>query len=102
MDQLQNRQRKIAAYLSQKNDYAFYVGVQISGSLKWTQVYELDGTELVGLDFQRYPLADLNSWMVVYPRTGEIVDGEQIFGPLPPGVTGDLQKSVLDIPAFTL
>lgn len=102
MNEPRCKHEKFTAYFGQKNDYLFFVGIRINDALRWHQVYQIDGDDLIGLDFQRYRLGDLKSWLVAYPRTGEIVDGEQIFDPLPNGITGDMHKSPIEIPEFTL
>ena len=43
-----HRREKFIAYLSQKNDYLFFVGIQVDNVLRWEQVYQIDGDELIG------------------------------------------------------
>jgi hypothetical protein len=55
---------------------------------------------LVAANLRVYPVKEIRSWVVAYSDTEEIVDSENLFAPLPPGVNGILSQE-LPLPDFS-
>jgi hypothetical protein len=93
------RQQKLKTYFSQPIDLRFFVGVPLAEPTHWHEVFSLEGAQLYSSDLKVYDLQEVKSWIACYVTTFEIVDGENIFGPLPESITG-LNKTDAQMPPF--
>ena len=94
------RRQKFQRFFAQRNDYRIFVGVPLAQPRGWDQVLALEIDALAAMDLSSYPIKDIRSWVVVYSGTGEIVDAENLFAPLPPGVNF-IKSEKLPLPKFT-
>src|SRR5260221_4132906 len=95
------RLRKFRSYFEQKNDYQMFVGVPEQQPREWDQVFQLEGAVLFAANLRKYALSDVGSWVVASATTGEVVDGEGLFEPLPDGVVSITRHPTLVVPKFT-
>jgi hypothetical protein len=59
------------------------------------------GDNLCGPDLAYYPVSKVKSWIVAYSTTGEILDSEALFDPLPSVVKPISANPAVRIPSFT-
>ena len=94
------RRQKFQRFFAQRNDYRIFVGIPLVQPRSWDQVLALKMDTLTGMDLRAYPIKDIRSWVVAYSGTGEIVDAESLFAPLPAGVNS-IKSETLSLPKFT-
>jgi hypothetical protein len=93
------RQQKLKTYFSQPIDLRFFVGVPLDQPTHWDEIFSMEGDILCSSDLKVYDLQQVKSWIACYVTTLEIVDGENIFDPLPECMTG-LSKTDAQMSAF--
>ena len=91
--------RKFQCFFAQQNDYRIFVGVPLVKPTRWDEVFAIEADALAGKDLRTYRVAEVRSWIVTYSGTDEIVDGENLFAPLPDGISTIL-SSALPVPQF--
>ncbi len=94
------RRQKLRSYFKQRNDYRIFVGIPLAQPRGWDQVLSLEMDTLAAANLQVYRIEDVRSWVVAYPDSGEIVDAENLFAPLPVGVCS-IKGETLPLPKFT-
>ena len=94
------RREKFRRFFAQPNDYRIFVGTPLARPNRWSRVLALKTDALADSNLQDYPLKDIRSWVVAYTGTGEIVDAENLFVPLPEGVN-NIKSQKLPVPIFT-
>jgi hypothetical protein len=94
------RRQKFRCFFAQRNDYLIFVGIPLVQPRGWDQVLALEKDTLVAANLRAYRIEDVRSWVVAYPDTGEIVDAENLFAPMPVGVCS-IKGETLPLPKFT-
>jgi hypothetical protein len=94
------RRQKSRHFFAQRHDYCIFVGIPLAQPRGWDQVLALEMDTLVAANLRAYRIEDVCSWVVAYPDTGEIVDAENLFAPLPVGVCS-IKSETLPLPKFT-
>ena len=97
-----SRQEKFAGYFEQRSDYLFFIGVPCDNPISWKPVTQLEGNFLCAADLEYFPVEEVKSWIVAYPTTGEIVDYESLFDPLPPGIKSLIADSSVSALTFSV
>lgn len=94
------RRRKFNRYFAQRNNYRIFVGIPLAQPRSWDEVLGFENDTLTAADLRIYGIGDIRSWVVAYANTGEIVDAENLFAPLPPGVNF-IKSEKLPLPKFS-
>jgi hypothetical protein len=95
------RRQKFRSYFGQKNDYRIFVGVPPGQPKRWDEVFKLEDEMLMGADLRAYSIQAIHSWVVAYAGTGEVVDGEGLFEPLPEGIISIIREANIVAPRFS-
>jgi hypothetical protein len=75
---------KLKNYLCSQRNYIFFIGSPAKSPCSWQKVTGFDN-DLISYGEETTQLTDVKSYIVAYPN-GEIVDGNNIFEPLPEGI----------------
>jgi hypothetical protein len=94
------RRQKFQRFFAQRNDYRFFVGIPLAHPRGWDQVFALETDTLAAANLRGYRIENVRSWLVAYSETGEILDAENLFEPLPPGVNF-IMSGKLPLPKFS-
>lgn len=95
------RQKKFITYFQQQHDYKIFVGIPCPRPTEWDEVIQLEDDTVCCADLKRYNLDEIRSWIVAYSTTGEIVDSEGLFDPLPSGVKSIIVQPDVQMPEFS-
>jgi hypothetical protein len=95
------RLKKFETYFQQRNEYAMFVGVPLVMPTGWEKVIQLEGDSLSGVNLRRYNIDEIKSWVVAYSNSGEILDSEGLFYPLPTGVKSIMVQRDSKMPEFS-
>jgi hypothetical protein len=95
------RLKKFQTYFQQRNEYAMFVGVPLSKPTGWERVIPLEGDVFCGVNLRRYKIEEIKSWVVAYANSGEIVDSEGLFYPLPIVVKSIMVQRDSHMPEFS-
>ncbi|MEH2010641.1 hypothetical protein [Nostoc sp.] len=75
---------RLRIYLKQNRNYQVFIGYPLANPTEWIQLFNFNSTELI-CGKQRFDINDVRSFIIAYP-SGEILDGELVFYPLPQGI----------------
>jgi hypothetical protein len=73
---------RLQTYIQQNRNYQFFIGYPLDNPTQWMRVVKWDRTALQVEQGQIISHRDVTSFIVAYP-SGEILDAENIFYPLP-------------------
>jgi hypothetical protein len=95
------RRKKFITYFQQQHEYKIFVGIPSPKPTEWEEVIQLEGDSVCCAELKRYKIDELRSWVVAYSTTGEILDSEGLFDPLPAGVRSIMVQRDLHMPEFS-
>ncbi|NJK50950.1 hypothetical protein HC931_25080 [Candidatus Gracilibacteria bacterium] len=76
---------RLKTYIQQNRNYQFFIGYPLDNSTQWMRVVKFDRTNLQVEQGLILNHKDVLAFIVAYP-SGEILDAENIFYPLPRGI----------------
>ncbi len=92
---------RLRTYLKQNRNYQIFIGYPLANPREWIKILNFNQTELSGKSGEKFSLEDVSSFIITYP-TGEILDGQLVFDPLPIGVfyiqSSEIRKAEILIP----
>ncbi|WP_298919011.1 hypothetical protein [uncultured Nostoc sp.] len=75
---------RLRIYLKQNRNFQVFIGYPLANPIEWIQIFNFNNTELI-CGKRRIYINDVRSFIIAYP-SGEILDGELVFYPLPQGI----------------
>lgn len=76
---------RLGTYLKQNRKYQIFIGYPLVKPREWIRISNFDRKELFSESGEKFSLKDVSSFIATYP-SGEILDSELLFEPLPIGV----------------
>ena len=73
---------RLGAYLRQNREYKIFIGFPTNCPKEWIPIREFGDDVLITSAMEQVPISDVSSFVVAYSN-GEILDTEEVFGPLP-------------------